>query len=339
MKILLTGSTGALAGPIAHKLQSAGHQVIGVSRNPEHAQKKLATPMHIIPWRELTTRFFYLQRIDAIMNLAGAPMMQRWNARNKALILHSRLDTTALIYNLVRQLPACMRPECVVNASSVSIYSSCALPVDEYSVIRPDAAFFQAQVWQAVEQRISELQVPGVRTVIARLGLVIGADTLMRRMLRLSHAYLGSVIGDGQQQISWISRHDMLRALEYLLSNRERHGVFNIVTPRPITARQFGTGIAQSVNRPAPLRLSAQLLRVLLGELASNFLTSADVIPARLQMAEFCWERPDFAEAMQEVAWQLGFAQQTDVTAHSNNAGTDQRRLTTDRFGTSIIQS
>lgn len=339
MNILLTGSSGALAGPIAHDLQAAGHQVIGVSRSPAHTRTNVASTMQIISWEQLTAKFFSRERIDAIINFAGAPMMQRWNTHNKAVILHSRLDTVQIIYDLLRQLPERVRPECVVNASSVSIYSSCALPMDEFSVIQPDATFFQAQVWNAVEQRIAELQLPGVRTVIARLGLVVGADRLMRRMLGLSRGYLGTVLGDGTQRISWISRHDMLRVLQYLLSNREQRGVFNIVTPQPITARQFGAGIARSVNRPALLRIPAPLLRILVGELASNFLTSADVVPARLQMADFHWDLPDFGEAMQAVARELGFAQQTGEAAHSNNALTARARLGADRLGTSVIQS
>ncbi len=339
MRILITGSSGALGTPLASWLQSSGHQVIGVSRDPARAAAGIAQAMQVISWEQLTARFFGLRRIDAIINLAGAPMMQRWNSRNKAAILRSRLDTVAMIYELLLQLPTRVRPECVVNVSSVSIYSSCALPVDEFSVIRRDTAFFQAQVWHAVERRIAELHVPGVRTLIARLGLVVGADLLMQRMLRLSRCYLGSILGDGRQRISWISRHDLLRALTYLLTHTDQHGVFNIVTPRPMTAEQFGAGMARSVNRPALLRVPAGLLRVLLGELATNFLTSADAMPARLQMAGFHWELPDFEQAMQAAVRELGFGRRESLAANHAASRPGNTTLGTDKHSASTIRS
>jgi len=336
MRILITGSSGALGGPLASWLQTTGHQVIGVSRDPARAG---ANALPVISWEQLTTRFFGLRRIDAIINLAGAPMMQRWNPRNKAAILRSRLDTVRMIYELLLQLPARVRPECVVNVSSVSIYSSCTLPVDEFSIIRRDAAFFQAQVWHAVERRIAELHVPGVRTLITRLGLVVGADLLMQRMLRLSRCYLGSILGDGRQRISWISRLDLARAFTYLLTNTEQHGVFNIVTPRPMTAGQFGAGMARSVNRPALLRVPAGILRMLLGELATNFLTSADAMPARLQMAGFHWELPDFEQAMQAAARELGYGRRENIAASLAEARPENQMPGTETHSVSTIGS
>ena len=306
MKILITGSSGTLAAPLANALLAAGHKVIGVSRQPVMAAAAADPAMQIIHWAQLTAGFLGLHRVDAIINLAGAPMMQRWNARSKTAILQSRLKSVRILYGLLRQLPPHRRPECVINASSVAIYSSRTLPVDEFSAVHADDAFFQSRVWHAVESLINELQVPGVRTLITRLGLVIGADTLMDRMLRLSRCYLGATLGDGKQRIGWIARHDMVRAFMHLLGDREHHGIFNLVTPRPITAAQFTQGLAHCVNRPVLLRVPAGLLRLLLGELASNFLISADVMPARLQMTRFNWSLPDFDLAIRSVATELG---------------------------------
>jgi NAD dependent epimerase/dehydratase family enzyme len=172
--------------------------------------------------------------------------------------------------------------------------------------VHADDAFFQSRVWHAVESLINELQVPGVRTLITRLGLVIGADALMDRMLRLSRCYLGATMGDGTQRIGWIARRDMVRAFMYLLGNRQHQGVFNLVTPRPITAAQLTHGIARCVDRPVLFRVPGGLLHLLLGELASNFLTSADAMPARLQMARFHWSLPDFDLAIRTAASDLG---------------------------------
>ena len=154
-----------------------------------------------------------------------------------------------------------------------------------------------------MEQRLSELQVPGVRTVIARLGLVIGADCADAPDAAVVTCLPGKHSGRRQAayQLDIAPRYVARTEL-----SAKQHGtawrVQYCYAAARYSLRQFGKGIARSVSRPVLLRIPAPLLRVLLGELASNFLTSADVVPARLQMADFHWELPDFAEAMQAVA-------------------------------------
>jgi hypothetical protein len=102
-------------------------------------------------------------------------------------------------------------------------------------------------------------------------------------------------------------------------------GVFHIVAPRPITAVQLAAGIARGVNRPVPFHAPAPLLHLLLGELAGNFLVSADVMPARLQMAGFDWELPDFDGAIQAAAHELGHARMSGARGAGANTAAPQR--------------
>lgn len=299
MKILITGASGTIASSLISHLVGNNHHVTGVSRQPVPISTGL---YRRISWRRLNYAFLLSNRFDAIVNMAGAPMMQRWSDTNKALILNSRLEATTRLYSLVRHLPKSVQPECVINASSVAIYSSRQDAADEWTRPHSESTFFQARVWQIVESRIRQLRIPGVRTVVTRLGIVIGTDRLMRSMLKASRLYLGTVLGTGNQKLSWIAQRDLLRAFEHLLEHQGKAGVYNLVSPQCIDARTFSREIAAAVDRPVVLRLPEVLLKQLFGELASNFLVSAEVKPKRLIDDGFEWELPGYSDAVRDVA-------------------------------------
>jgi uncharacterized protein (TIGR01777 family) len=307
IKVLITGITGTVANTIAEHLLAQGHQVVGVSRDPNRAAQQLNPRISVISWQQLSPGFIATSEITSIINCAGAPMMQRWSHNAKAEILTSRIQATRKLYQLLRSLPAALRPECLINASSIAIYSNRQLPVDESIVPDMDNNFFQSQVWHQLECLMHGLQVPKVRTVVARLGVIIGPHEMMRTMLRASRFFMGTVLGSGRQKVSWISHRDMARAMEHLLLNQHLDGTFNIVSPQNISSADLSTGTARSVNRQVFLRLPNGLLRRIFGELADSFRISADVRPGRLTADGFTWELADFEQAVRVVARELGF--------------------------------
>ena len=308
LKVLITGISGTVAKIVAHHLLARGHQVLGVSRDPNRAAQHLDPQISLISWQQLSPGLVATADVTAIVNFAGAPMIQRWSHDAKAEILTSRIQATRNLYQLLRSLPAALRPECFINASSIAIYSNRQLPVDELTVPDMDHNFFQSQVWHQLESMINGLRVPKVRTVVARMGVVIGPHEMLHSMLRASRFFMGTVLGSGRQKVSWISHRDLARAMEHLLLNQHLNGVFNVVSPQTITSAGLSTGIARSVSRQVFLRLPNGLLRRLFGELADNFMTSAEVRPGRLANDGFIWELPDFDQAVRVAAQELGFS-------------------------------
>jgi uncharacterized protein (TIGR01777 family) len=307
LRVLLTGASGTAARFVASHLADLGHQVIGVSRHPQRAATLTDPRVALISWPQLSPGFVANHSFDAILNFAGAPMIRRWDHEAKADILTSRIQTTRNIYQILRQLPAVLRPECCVNASSVAIYSSPPGTVDEDVKPEVDPMFFQSRVWSQLEALVNDLQVPRVRSVVLRFGIVIGPHEMMRTMLRMSRWFLGATLGSGNQRISWISHRDLVRSIEFALLNKRVRGAVNVVSPQVITASQLSTDIARSVNRRALLRIPEPLLRIFLGELVMNFTTSATVTPTRLRQAGFNWELGDFYQAAVVAAHELGF--------------------------------
>ena len=305
MKILITGISGIIGNIMAKHFLAHGHTVIGISRHPRIAAKKLPETITIIDWSALTPEFFQIRQIDAIINLSGAPMIQKWNRHTKPNILNSRQSALETIYGVVRRLSPSNRPQSIIYASSIAIYSTQIEPVDESFQPDLDINFFQSLVWQKLEKSIRKLSIPDVRTVIARIGLVIGPYDLMRTLLTCSRYYSGAVIGSGNQKISWISHHDLARSFDRFIADKTCNGTYNVVAPEIVTARKLSVEIARSINRPVWLRIPDRALRLLLGELADNFLVSAPVKPTRLKEASFRWNIPDFNSAVVQALWEL----------------------------------
>ena len=302
MRILVTGGSGTIALALHSHLKRQNHDVTLVSRNP--------APLHklgydCISWTQLSTAYMLSSRFDAVFNMAGASMMKRWSEQQKSLILSSRLETITHLYMLVRALPRDRRPECIFNASSIAIYSNSDNEVDEYTAPSRDSSFFQARAWLAIERRIRQLRIPGVRTVIARMGVVLANDTAMRVMLNLSKLRLCATLGTGSQRVSWISQIDLLRAFSYLLETTGKAGIYNLVAPKHIDAETFTRNISNSAYKNLRLNIPARYLELLLGELAQNFLSSIPAKPRRLIEDEFEWRLPVHSQAVQYTLRQI----------------------------------
>jgi len=342
LNVLITGITGTVANTLAEHLLAQGHQVIGVSRDAAKAAQRLDPRISVISWQQLSPGFIATMEVSAIINCAGAPMMKRWSHSAKAEILTSRIQTTRKLYQMLRSLPAALRPECFINASSVAIYSNRQLPVDESVIPDMDHNYFQSRVWHQIESLIHSLRVPKVRTVVARIGVLIGPHDMMHSMLRTSRFFMGTVLGSGKQKISWISHRDLARATEHLLLNQHLSGVFNIVSPQSITSDGLSSGIARSVSRQVFLRLPNGLLSRVLGEVADNFMISADVRPGRLSNDGFIWDLPDFDHAVRVVARELGYSASLPDSDTADSAPTHSKSLTTGRdniVGHSTVQA
>ncbi len=109
--------------------------------------------------------------------------------------------------------------------------------------------------------------------------------------------------GDGRQVQSWISLTDEVRAIRFLLDGDgadERSGPYNLTAPNPVTNAELTAALHAAFRRPdlGWLRIPAPLLKLGLGEMSSELLTSARVLPARLLDAGFAFEHPVIGGAL-----------------------------------------
>ena len=144
----------------------------------------------------------------------------------------------------------------------------------------------------------------GIRVAHLRSGLVLGAAGGVLGRLALP-ARLGVLprFGDGHQVMSWISLTDEIRAIRFLLdgpSAEERSGAYNLTAPNPVTDDELTAALHAAFKRPdfRWLRVPAFLLKLGLGEMSAELLTSARVLPARLLDEGFSFDHPTVGAAL-----------------------------------------
>ncbi|MFD4135560.1 TIGR01777 family oxidoreductase [Streptomyces goshikiensis] len=291
MRIAVTGSSGLIGSALVRSLRSDGHDVVRYVRREPAAGDEA--------WWDPRRGYLDPAGLDgcgAVVHLAGAGVGdRRWSAAYKREIRDSRVLGTAAV---VRALGGLDRPPGVfVSGSAVGYYGDTGdRPVDERA---PAGEGFLPSVcveWEAAASPAAGL---GVRTVLARTGLVIAPDGgAWGRMFPLFRAGLGGRLGDGRQYWPYISLHDHVAALRHLIDTPQLSGPVNLTAPEPLTNREITAAMGRVLHRPTPFPVPAFALRLALGEFSQDVLQSQRVRPARLLESGFVFEHPGIDEAI-----------------------------------------
>ena len=83
-----------------------------------------------------------------------------------------------------------------------------------------------------------------------------------------------------------------------VLARADLAGPVNLTTPYPVTNAELTRALAAAVNRPALLTVPALALRLALGGVTSDLLSSARVLPRRLTEAGYQFQFPELPAAL-----------------------------------------
>ncbi|MEY3347540.1 MAG: hypothetical protein RL159_226, partial [Actinomycetota bacterium] len=138
----------------------------------------------------------------------------------------------------------------------------------------------------------------GARTVKIRTGLVLEPTSgALGKMLPLFKLGVGGKLGNGKQWWSWITLHDQIKAICYLLE-KEIEGPVNLVSPNPATNQEFTAALARALRRPALIPVPSFALKIALGGFSSEILGSKKVLPKKLSDSGFEFDYPHLAPAL-----------------------------------------
>jgi uncharacterized protein (TIGR01777 family) len=288
-KIAVTGSSGLIGSALCAQLKSDGHQVLKIVRRAARLSDEVS-------WNPLKSEIDIasLEGVDAVFHLAGAGVGdKRWSAAYRSEILNSRLLGTTTIATACEQI----QPEVFICASAIGYYGE----TGDRSVTETDRGGEDFLSTVCREWELVANQAPSIRTIKLRTGLVLDpTGGALGRMLPIFKFGLGGRLGSGKQWWSWITLHDQIRAMIFLM-NSKIEGPVNITSPNPVTNQEFTAALARALKRPAFFPAPAFALRAVLGGFTSEILGSKKVIPKVLLDNEFEFDYPHLLAALTEL--------------------------------------
>lgn len=296
MHILLTGGTGLIGQALCRFWAGQGHQLTVWSRRPAEVATLCGQSVRgIARLDELGD-----QPVDAIINLAGAPIADRpWTRKRRLLLWESRIGLTEqlLAWLGTRQ----QRPRLMISGSAVGWYgNSGERELDEDSP--PAKEDFASQLCIAWEETAQRAEALGLRVVIVRTGLVLSnRGGFLQRLLTPFKFGMGGPIGNGRQWMPWVHVQDQIGAIDFLLNLADARGPYNVCAPNPVRNSEFAKTLAAILHRPAFMPMPALALKILLGELSVLLLGGQRVRPGRLLEAGFKFRFSDLHAALDDL--------------------------------------
>ncbi|SQG00205.1 nad-dependent epimerase dehydratase [Paucimonas lemoignei] len=296
MHILLTGGTGLIGRQLCQRLSQQGHQLTVWSRRPEEVPRLCGdTVRGVAHLNDLGD-----QPVDALINLAGAPIADRpWTRKRRTLLWDSRIGLTEQLLAWMEQRE--QKPQVMISGSAVGWYGDGGeRELDETAQpVKEDFASHLCGAWEETAQRAQAL---GVRVVIIRTGLVLSDQGgFLQRLLLPFKFGMGGPIGNGRQWMPWIHIQDQIAAIEFLLNQSDAQGPYNLCAPSPARNSDFAKALAAVLHRPAFMPLPGLALKILMGELSVLLLGGQRARPARLEEAGFSFRFTQLHDALNDL--------------------------------------
>jgi uncharacterized protein (TIGR01777 family) len=297
MRIFITGASGLIGSRLIDFLVEKNHDVFAIGRN---APSNISESNFIYTdYQDFSEMQPYLNDKYAIINLAGENVgSKKWSQKQKDKIYDSRVN---LGKNLSKFILKQENPPVVfLQGSAIGFYENEKdVLCDEYSI---GTTKFLSKVVQDAELSVIALK-EKCRIVFLRTGVVLSKyGGALPKMALPYKLFIGGKTGSGKQNMSWIHIEDEIRAIEFLVTNKVAKGIYNLVSPFPVTNKTFSKTLGKNLNRPSFFTVPSKIIKLLFGEMGEEVvLKGQKVIPKRLQDLGFEFKYPHLEDALENI--------------------------------------
>jgi uncharacterized protein (TIGR01777 family) len=299
MRVAVTGATGTMGRALVRELRERGDEVTALSRDPAKADLGVETLGWPDPKRERPPAGAFHGR-DAVVNLLGETLAQRWSDEAKREIRESRVLATRNLVAALATLPEGERPRTLVSQSATGWYGRRGDErLDEEEPAGGDWLAGVVRDWETEARRAEE---HGVRVAMTRTGVVLSPGSgALQRMLPFFKLGIGGPVAGGRQYVPWVHLDDVVGAILFCLDAEAAGGPVNVTAPEPVTNRDFSKTLGRVLRRPAFAPVPGLAVKALYGEMAMIVTTGQRAVPGRLTELGYEFRRPDLEAALRDA--------------------------------------
>jgi len=280
-KIIITGASGFVGSTLTESFINKRYQVIAIKRDDLDDIEKLSS---------------IIDGSFAVINLAGANIINRWSSEYKKLLYSSRINTTN---SLVEAMKRCeKKPEKFISTSAVGIYKNDQKYDESTTDLSNDFLGALCQDWEKEALKASLLD---ISVSIFRFGIVMGKGGALSKMITPFKLGLGGTIGDGKQAFSFIHIEDLIGAYNFVLEDKKIDGIFNLTAPIPTTNLGLTKALGNSLHRPTILPIPQFVLNLILSEGAKVLTDGQSALPNHLLESGFIFKYKNIEETIENL--------------------------------------
>lgn len=298
--ILITGGTGLIGSKLLDSIDKSVYNVYVLTRKKSYKENGV----NYINWdpENSVLDISHIKNLYSVINLAGESIDgSRWTSNYKRKILDSRVNSTRLLFNKVKEMKEL--PKSFISASATGFY--------EVNTDNPQAETdlpgnnFLSDVVQQWEKEILKFKSLGLRTTTFRIGLVLSKDGgVLKRLYPIFKFFLGVPIGSGKQMISWIHESDMIGLINMAIESNKLEGIYNAVAPEIITNTEFTKSLLKSLNRfsyPSIIKAPSFIVRILFGEQSDLVLNGLNISSEKIMQSNYKFKFTKLSSALNAI--------------------------------------
>ena len=298
--ILITGGTGLIGSGLVKSIDKSIYKVYVLTRKKPYVENEV----DYINWDPDTSilDISHIKNLYSVINLAGQSIDgSRWTKKYKQKILESRINSTRLLFNKIKERE--QLPKSFISASATGFYSENTVSPQKEND-KPGNNFLSSVV-KEWEKEISRFNSIGIRTTVFRIGLVLSKDGgVLKRLYPIFKLFLGVPIGSGKQMISWIHESDMIGILKIAIDDKSFNGIYNAVAPERVTNIQFTKSLLKTLNRfsyPSFVKAPSVIVKLIFGEQSELVLNGLNISSEKLVESNYKFKFTKLTSALSEI--------------------------------------
>ena len=299
MTVLITGATGLVGQELVNLLLQNGHNVHYLSTS----KSKLVTNTNYkgFYWNpkkaEIDTNA--LTDVEVIIHLAGANVAKKWTTAYKEEIIESRVLSTQLLYQTLQKNSHQVKQ--IISASAVGIYPDSLTDIYHETDLDIDVSFL-GNVVKQWENEVSQFEKLEIIVSKIRIGIVLAKNGgALQEMAKPIKYGVGAAFGSGEQYQSWIHIHDLVAVFYHVIEN-ELPGIYNGVSPYPVSNAELTKAIAKTLEKPLFLPNIPQfVMKLILGEMHQILFSSQHVSCRKILDENFQFKFASLDKALNDL--------------------------------------